>query len=41
MPDASASRRIDTTDKLHYRLVALDLVDVRVTQIPFHPTLEP
>jgi ubiquinone/menaquinone biosynthesis C-methylase UbiE len=41
MPEASASRRVDTTDKLHHWLLALGLVDVRVTPIPFHPTLDP
>jgi ubiquinone/menaquinone biosynthesis C-methylase UbiE len=40
-PDASASRRIETIGKLHQWLVGLGLVDVRVTQIPFHPMLDP
>jgi ubiquinone/menaquinone biosynthesis C-methylase UbiE len=41
MPEASASQCIDTIGKLYHWLVALGLVDVRVTEIPFHPPLTP
>jgi ubiquinone/menaquinone biosynthesis C-methylase UbiE len=41
MPEASASRRIDTPGKLYQWLEALGLAGVRVSQVPFHPPLEP
>jgi ubiquinone/menaquinone biosynthesis C-methylase UbiE len=41
LPEASASRRIDTIGKLHHWLAGLDLVDVRVTEVPFRPPLTP